>query len=244
LESQAELFDYIASDSRLARLLSEVSLSLTNEPEHDLSHALRVALWTVRIGASKVSVRDAIAAALCHDLVVSPKNSPRKKEDASESARAAQRLLSRCGFAQKSLRAIMSAIKSHSYSRGVKPKAALGRALQDADRLEALGAIGIMRALSIGGTLRRRLICSEDPWASRRELDDNAYTLDHFFTKLLRIGNTMCTPLGQREAYRRTRVLEVFLKDLAVELEAESPPIDALIARSAQGVKTEMSTHD
>lgn len=236
MESQVELRAFVESDAGLVRLLSEVSSSLTREPEHDLSHALRVALWTIRIGGPEINVRDGIAAALCHDLVCSPKDSPEKGEDAVRSARAARRLLPKFGFSQESVHSIAMAVEDHSYSRGIKPKTPLGRALQDADRLEALGAIGIMRALSIGGTLKRNLLCSEDPWALDRALDDSMYSLDHFFTKLFRIRHTMCTALGQREADRRTRVLAAFLKELAIEIEAELPPIDALVDRPVQAV--------
>lgn len=236
LESQLELRAFVESDTGLSKLLSEVSSYLATEPEHDLSHALRVALWTVRIGGSEISVRDAVAAALCHDLVCSPKDSPEKSADAAKSARVARQLLPKYGFSPESVCTIALAVEDHSYSRWVKPKTPLGRALQDADRLEALGAIGIMRTLSTGGALKRSLLCSEDPWASDRAFNDRMYSLDHFFTKLLRIQHSMCTDLGQQEADRRTQVLEAFLKELAFELEAELPPIDALVDRPVHAV--------
>ena len=91
-------------------------------------------------------------------------------------------------------------------------------ALQDADRLEALGSIGIMRCYSTGVRMGTKYFDPEDPWAKGRELDDSAFSLDHFFTKLFRLPETMNTLAGREEAGLRLRPMQAFMDSLEREL--------------------------
>ena len=116
-----------------------------SEPEqkdsaHDLAHLLRVALWTCRLLQKTEMVEEAVAAALLHDLVNVPKNHPDRVRASELSAEAACPLLARAGFSPAEIDGISAAIRQHSFSRGERPSSFLGQALQDADRLEALGA--------------------------------------------------------------------------------------------------------
>jgi len=165
-----------------------------------------------------VPARDAVAAALCHDIVNVPKNSAKRATASALSADAARRLLAKHGFDRARVDAIAAAIRDHSYSRGAVPESDLGRALQDADRLDALGAIGILRTISTGVRMRARTFDPGDPWAAARPLDDRAFSIDHFFTKLLHLPRTMRTPRGRAEAERRVRILRRFLEALSREI--------------------------
>ena len=98
------------------------------------------------------------------------------------------------------------------------PASLLGRALQDADRLEALGAVGILRTVAVGVGLGAELFDAADPWARNRTRDDRRFTLDHFFTKLLQLAETLSTEAGRREARGRTAAMEDFLKQLGEEI--------------------------
>jgi uncharacterized protein len=69
--------------------------------------------------------------------------------------------------------------------------------VQDADRLEALGAIGLARVFAVSGALGVALFDAEDPFADARTLDDRKFALDHFQTKLLRLPETMQTEIGR-----------------------------------------------
>ena len=80
-----------------------------------------------------------------------------------------------------------------------------------ADRLEALGALGLCRTLSTGARMGARYFHPQDPWAQDRELDDRAFTVDHFFTKLLRLAPTLQTEAGRAEAHRRAAFMERFV---------------------------------
>ena len=90
--------------------------------------------------------------------------------------------------------------------------------MQDADRLDALGAVGLARTLMLGGELKREFYQHEDPFCDRREADDSVYTLDHLYRKLLTLEGTMQTESGRKEAVRRTQFLKDFLAQLREEI--------------------------
>jgi uncharacterized protein len=223
MNTLSELCAYIDNDPGLSSLRNRVAPVLSVDPGHDMGHVLRVALWTQRLGGNEVSPREAVAAALCHDIVNVPKNSPERARASSLSATAARRFLSEYGFTEASIDIIADAIRDHSFSRGAVPSTSLGRALQDADRLDALGAIGIMRNIGTGARIGAKYFDFNDPWATARKLDDITFSLDHFFTKLLTLAKTMCTLAGRDEAVRRIRFMESFLDTLAEEIASPRP---------------------
>lgn len=207
----------------LGALLAAVRELLDDDPGHDVEHCLRVLGWTLRCGGGGLDPREAIAAALLHDVVNVPKDDPRRADASRLSAQRARALLPAHGLSAERIDRIAEAIEDHSYSRGAVPRSDLGRALQDADRLEALGALGLCRTLSTGARMGARYFHPSDPWAERRELDDRRYSVDHFFTKLLRLADTLHTEVGRAEARRRAELLERFLDQLADELGVPRP---------------------
>lgn len=220
---RAELLTWIDGDPSLRAIAKQAEDRLSDDPGHDLSHALRVALWTLRIGDRDVDPREAVAAALLHDVVNLPKDHPARAEASGRSAEVASEILATADFSPEARARICDAIRDHSYSRGARPTSDLGRALQDADRLEALGAIGIFRTISTGVRMGAAYFHPEDPWASARPLDDVAHSVDHFFTKLLKLPATMNTPAGRREANHRAATMRDLLHQLGHELGLPSP---------------------
>jgi len=214
-----ELLTFIAADPDLARLHDAVAARMDDDPGHDLHHCLRVALWTVTLGRDLgVDAREAVAAALLHDIVNVPKDSPERHLASEKCAAVARAELPTYGFVDDAVERIADAIRDHSYSRGAIPEGALGQALQDADRLEALGALGLFRCLSTGVRMGARYFDNDDPFAQARPLDDRAFSIDHFHTKLLRLPDTMLTVPGRAEAKRRAAFLQATLVALAAEL--------------------------
>jgi len=218
-----QLATLLAEDEALGAVLAEVRARSSGDPGHDLHHALRVALWTLRLVGGRVNPRLAVAAALLHDVVNVPKSSPERSRASEQSAKVAQRLLAEHGFSHDDCVLVGEAIVDHSFSRGATPRSVLGRALQDADRLEALGALGLMRCISTGASMGADYFDPNDPWAEHRELDDRRHSVDHFFTKLLRLPFSMQTDAGKREAERRAAFLRQFLEQLASELDVAAP---------------------
>lgn len=220
---EQEVQKLIEGDPGLVALRVEVENRLDGDPGHDLQHALRVARWALLIGGRDVASRSVIAAALLHDVVNIPKNSPDRARASQLSADVARELLPTLGFDGSSVEEIAEAIRDHSYSRGATPVTALGRALQDADRLEALGSLGVLRTVAAGVRMGAQLFDADDPWGRDRPLDDSRFTLDHFFCKLLELPSTMLTEIGRREAHARVASMRSFLRQLGHELGRDLP---------------------
>lgn len=205
-------------------LLARLRAHLAAEPfprdaAHDLGHILRVARLADRLAAAEGADREVcVAAALLHDLVYRPKNHPESPLTARMAAelvpvwcRETPGLESRAG-------AVATAVASHSWSGGETPASLEAEVVQDADRLEALGAIGIARVFATGASFGAGLWHPEDPWGAGRDLDDKAWSLDHFERKLLRLAGAMRTPAGRRLAKPRHAILLRYLEDLRAEL--------------------------
>jgi uncharacterized protein len=221
--SRAALLALVEGDPALARLLAFARERLAGDPGHDASHALRVALWTLRLAPEETDPRLAVAAALLHDTRAIPKDSPDRARASEFAAEDAAPLLAAAGFDPAAVELACGAIRDHSFSRGAVPGSGLGRALQDADRLDALGALGVLRTASTGARMGAGYFHPEDPWARGRDLDDRAWSVDHFFRKLLRLPATMRTEAGRAEAERRAAFLVEFLRHLGEEI-GEPPP--------------------
>ena len=217
--TRAALLDVIAGDPGLATLHALAGGRLDDDPGHNLAHALRVALGAARIAVTLgASPREAIAAALLHDLVNVPKDHPGRARASELSATAAAPELACAGFAPDAVVRITGAIRDHSFSRGAAPATPLGDALQDADRLEALGVIGLFRCISTGVRMGAAYFHDGDPFARARPLDDRAFSVDHFYTKLLGLPATMRTAAGRAEAEARAAFLRATLAQLGAEL--------------------------
>lgn len=218
--SLASLLQRIDADPALANLLAESYArdGAMPDPTHDTAHALRVALWAIHLGGEAVAEREAIAAALLHDAVNPPKDSPERAQASTRSAELARTTLPALAFSPEAVTRIADAIRDHSWSRGAVPATALGCSLQDADRLEALGAIGLLRCVSTGVRMGGAWFDGSDPWAESRALDDARFSIDHFATKLLALPATMRTEAGRAEAEKRAAFLRAFLEQLGDEL--------------------------
>lgn len=114
--------------------------------------------------------------------------------------------------------------------------------MQDADRLESLGAIGLARVFHVAGQLGRGLFHADDPLALHRPLDDVNYTFDHFQTKLLTLADSMQTELGKEMARYNIEYLVTFMSKLCAELKGEYYQLDKeTLERLDMGYKAEGS---
>lgn len=190
------------------------------DPAHDFQHIMRVYKNAELIGRREgADMSVLLPAALLHDLVVYPKGSAKTTKSADDSADLAEKWLQKYGYPQGKIEKISYCIRTHSYSKRLVPATLEGRILQDADRLDALGAIGIARTFSVGGSENRSFYNPADPfWRSRREPDDREWTLDHFQTKLLRLKRSMHTKAGRELAQERAKFMELFVSQLQKEI--------------------------
>ncbi len=159
-------------------------------------------------------------AALMHDLGrIAPQEDG--KHHADLSIHYAEEIMQKYCVPTEKQEAIKHAILAHSFSKGVEAQTAEARVVRDADRLDALGAIGVMR-WAITGTQQHnsetRSYHQEDPFGERHELNDRRYMLDHFYTKLLKLGDTMATRTGHLLAQRRIGFMKTYLHEFKREL--------------------------
>ena len=189
------------------------------DPAHDLAHVRRV-VANARLLAAAEGADPAVVlpAAWLHDCVVLPKDSARRAEASRLAAESAGVFLRTAGYPAAHVPAIEHAIAAHSFSAGIPPQTLEAKVVQDADRLDALGAIGIARTLMLGGAMGKPLYDAAEPLPQRRAADDQANVIDHFYVKLLRLAERMHTAAARREGERRTRLMRLYLDELGREL--------------------------
>ena len=207
----------------LEQIMRTLQLLLHNQsPAHDFEHIIRVYKNAEMISKQEESVDldIVLAAALLHDLVVYPKGSSKTINSADDSAEIAKKiLLEYKDYPREKIEKVADAIRTHSYSKRLVPETLEGKILQDADRLDAIGAIGIARTLSVGGSENRSLYNPTDPFCeSERQLDDTQWTLDHIKKKLMILKNSMHTKTAKKIAEERTEFMELFLNQLRKEI--------------------------
>ena len=212
-------------DKLQALCLDYLSDVMAADPAHDVSHVQRVVQNTLRLTqAENGNLGITLPAAWLHDCVSVAKDSPLRKQASSLAAREAVRFLESIDYPAELLSPIHHAIEAHSFSADIDTETLEARIVQDADRLEAVGAIGITRCFLTGGSMGTPLYDPDDPFSEGRVPDDRRYTLDHFYCKLLGLTDSMKTKAGKTEAAKRTAYMKAFLQQLGSEI---GHPVDA-----------------
>ena len=202
------------------RCRAHVAATMAADAAHDLGHVRRVVAGARRLArAEGADPAVVIPAAWLHDVVTVPKGSPDRRRASRLAADAGGAWLHAEGFPAELIPAVEHAIAAHSWSAGIEPKTKEAAVVQDADRLDALGAIGVARLYATAAALGSALVHPDDPLAaSGRALDDRQWATDHVAVKLLGLPATMQTAAGRREAERRAAFLRAFLDQLASEV--------------------------
>lgn len=171
---------------------------------HDLAHTLRVCRMAERIALQEgANVPLVKLAALLHD-VDDHKLSP---DTADTKSRAAAFLQSQ-GMDVETAKTVLRIIGQVSFSRNTLPPDTLeGNCVQDADRLDAMGAIGIARTFAYGGAHGRPIYAPGDDRCS----------IAHFHEKLLLLKDRMNTATGKALALERDRFLRTYLETFLSE---------------------------
>lgn len=196
---------------------------------HDLFHFRRVWITAQTLGDGvEVDWLVVLTACYFHDLISLPKNHPDRHRSSVLAAQETCRVLTRDfpDFPMDRLPAVSHAIEAHSFSAKITPESIEAKIVQDADRLEALGAIGLARVFAVSGSLGVALFDAEDPFAQHRELNDKQYALDHFQTKLLTLPLTMQTEHGRHLAQHNADFLLTYMAKLSAELKGDYEMLD------------------
>lgn len=218
------------------------SLYQESDPAHDFTHILRVYRNARRIGQEEgADMPVLLLAALLHDVGSDKKDNygDPEREKKNLGRQATETFLDSMGLDEKRKEEVLYAIDVHRFSRGILPVTLEARILQDADRLDALGAVGIARVFLTGGALGREMYHPEDPFCRCREPDDGRWNLDHFYKKLLKLEVGMHTKSARKLAAKRTIVLKRYLSNLEDEIgvvirELSSSECKTLIERQSR----------
>jgi uncharacterized protein len=189
------------------------------DPAHDYLHVARVAATARTLATAEGAVVEiAVAAALLHELFNYPKGHPDSPRSGEVCAEQAAEVLVAEGCGADFVSAVAHAIRVHPFSRGLPPGTLEAAVLQDADRLDSIGAIGIARCFATGSVMGAPFYQEADPFARSRPLEDKRYSLDHFPAKLLRIAGTLHTETARTLAASRVELMHAFLDQLGVEI--------------------------
>ncbi len=205
-----------------------------DDKAHDIAHLRRVWMSAQRIMAgSDASPLVVLTACYFHDVVNLPKNHPERHLASTYAAEETTRILTQDfpDFPAALIPAVAHAVKAHSFSAAIAPESLEAKIVQDADRLESLGAIGLARVFYTAGALNRPLFDNEDPLGKMRELNDVNWTLDHFQKKLLRMPDTMQTEAGRALAQHNADFLVHYMAKLCAELQGNLTSFDESVLR-------------
>jgi len=194
--------------SAIEKIVKEfVKKNLESSDIHGYEHTMRVYHLAVKIAHSclrrgiEVNMLALKLAALLHDIG-RPIEKEAGKHHALLSAEIARKLLTELRLESELVERVCEAIKSHSFSLGTRPISIEAKILSDADKLDAIGAIGISRCFMLAG-------------ATNRSIPD---TIKHFHEKLLKLKGMLFTDLAKEIAEKRHNFMEKFLKRLKEEL--------------------------
>jgi len=201
------------------RLVALASAAAGDDGAHDTNHLHRVwrnanLLLEQHPEADRLVV---MAACYLHDLVNLPKNHPERHLASRQAAALARTELAAAGFPADRLDAVAHAIETHSFSAALQPTTLEACIVQDADRLDALGAVGLARMFYIAGRMGTALAHPDDPLAVNRERNDKVYSLDHIEVKLATLPGTMQTAAGRALGEQRLHELLAFRDSFVAE---------------------------
>ena len=194
-------------DARFEEIYRHAGSVLGNAGSHGMDHTKRVTRMCRVIGErEQADMEILIPAALLHDIA-----RPLEKEQGlpheAEGARMAETYLASIRYNPALIPAISAAIRTHRFRSSERPESPEAKILSDADKLDALGAVGIartfMRAAEHGG-----------------DIDD---AVMHFYEKLLKLKDLMYTDTGRDIAIKRHAFLVTFLTALERETDGSFP---------------------
>ncbi|MFI8397120.1 HD domain-containing protein [Pseudomonas sp. NPDC078863] len=203
----------------LAAQLLPHALEPSDDGAHDLAHLQRV--WhnarTLQ-AAEGGDLEVLLAAVLLHDCVAVEKNSPLRSQASRLAAEKAACVLKGMKWPSEKITNVAHTIEAHSFSANITALTLEAKIVQDADRLDSLGMLGVARTFYVAGRMGSALYDSQDPEALEREYDDTRFCLDHFQTKLLHLADGFQTVSGQRLAEIRHQRLKGFMEQFKEEI--------------------------
>lgn len=205
------------------RLIAIASAACQDDGAHDLCHLNRVWRTAQALLAADAHADAMVVQAACylHDIVNLPKDHPDRARASRMAAQLAMEKLAEAGFPAEKLSGVAHAIEAHSFSAAITPTTIEAKIVQDADRLDALGAVGLARMFYTAGRMGASLAHPTDPLGSQRAHDDRAFSLDHVAVKLAKLPATMQTDAGRKLGEARLQWLLSFRDTFVAEWGAD-----------------------
>ena len=197
------------------------SASFFRHSHHDQYHVERVYNLAVRLAQMEGADLDIVkAAVLLHDIARAMEDEGAICDHASEGAKLARRILKETGFPKDRIDDVAHCIKTHRFRNNSVPESLEAKILQDADRLDIIGAIGIARVIARGGWSNKPI---HDPALPPKTKYDgkSESSVNHIYEKLLNVKGTMNTDTARKIAKERHAYVEQFLERFLKEWKAE-----------------------
>jgi uncharacterized protein len=215
--------DPVEDDPRVAFCRSVATSSGPSRPSHDIDHVRRVVALARHIarveGADEVLVA---CAAYLHDVERGHEDSGGEDHAVAGSRRAREMLPGSGLFSSQEVELVASSIASHRFRSGPAPATVEARCLFDADKVDALGAVGVGRAYMMAGEQGQRLWSDPGVGAAPRhvnQIDHRMYSpVEEYVVKLKHLPDRMMTAEGQRLAERRAAYMASFFEQLEAEV--------------------------
>jgi len=190
----------------IKKLKNKISQYFKHE-SHGFDHTERVYNLAVKIATKEKADMSIIkAAALLHDIGRSLEYENKELCHAEESAKMAPKILKSINFPKQKVLATIHCILVHRYSKGLKPETKEAKIIQDADRLDCLGTLGIARVFTRGGEKNRQ---AYDP----NNKQSPKTSIGHFYQKILILKpKTFHTKTAQEMAKKRYEYTEEFVQ--------------------------------
>lgn len=203
-----------------AQIIVFLDQEMKGDSAHDMEHIRRVVRNATHIGhIEQADMGIVLASAWLHDCITIPKNSPLRSQASRLAADKAEVFLRAIDYPSDLRADIRHAIEAHSFTANITPTTIEAKVVQDADRLDAIGAVGIARCLMTGGMMHRPLYYPPEPLPVTRMPNDDTATIDHFYTKLFTLPALMQTSTARAMAVERVRFMEMYLTQLNNEIQ-------------------------
>ena len=209
------------SGSSLFERIKEKSKEFFELSHHDKFHVERVCNLAMRIAREENADLDVVtAAALLHDIARAMEDEGKIADHATEGARMARKILEEVGFPQEKIARVIHCIEAHRFRKGIEARSLEAKILQDADRLDIIGAIGMARVFARGGWGNKPIY---DPTIPRKEKYDgkSLTSVNHIYEKILKVKDTINTNTAKEIAEERHKFAEQFLERLLREWKGE-----------------------
>jgi uncharacterized protein len=208
-------------DSDIFEKIKKRTAKFFSLSHHDRFHTERVYNLAVRIADEERADVDVVkAAALLHDIARALEDEGKIDDHALEGAKMAKEVLEAVNFPEEKIPEVLHCIEVHRFRNGMVAKSLEAKILQDADRLDIIGAIGIARVFSRGGWVNQPI---HDPAIPPKDTYDgrSLTSVNHIYEKILKVKDIFNTNIAKEIAEERHRFVEQFLERLLNEWNAE-----------------------